>query len=237
MKIIITGASRGIGRGIATFLAREGFELGLLARSEDLLAELHQEIESVGGRCAHASCDLRDADGTRDTIERLVEELGGLDGLINNAGLVIRKDAFTLSLEEWRAMLETNVAGLFHATRAVLPRMKSQGRGYIINISSISGRLPLPGGSGYAATKYAVTGFSDSLFLEVREHGIQVTTVYPGSVDSASHRDEGEDTSWKVKPEEVGQACRDILRMAPGTCVSQLEIRPLRRPPAVRKPI
>ena len=79
-----------------------------------------------------------------------------------------------------------------------------------------------------------MTGFSDSLFLEVRDHGIQVTTVYPGSVDSDSHRHApGEDTSWKVKPEEVGQACRDILRMAPGTCVSQLEIRPLRRPPAV----
>ncbi len=230
MKIIVTGASRGIGRGIATFLAREGFELGLLARSEDLLAGLHREIESAGGRCVHARCDLRDAGGTRDAITRLIDGLGGLDGLINNAGLVIRKDAFSLSLEEWRAMLETNVAGLFHATRAVLPHLRSQGRGYIINISSISGRLPLAVGSGYAATKYAVTGFSDSLFLEVRDHGIQVTTLYPGSVDRASHRHvPGGDASWKVKPEDIGQACRDILRMPPGTCVSQLEIRPLRR--------
>ena len=129
-------------------------------------------------------------------------------------------------------MIETNVSGLFYATRAVLPHLKSQGRGYIINISSISGRLPLCGGSGYAASKYAVTGFSDSLFLEVRDYGIQVTTIYPGSVDSASHlHDPGEDTGWKVRPEEVGQACRDILRMRPGACISQLEIRPLRRPP------
>lgn len=232
MKIIITGASKGIGRGIATFLAREGFEVAVLARSGDLLAELQRDIEAAGGRCVHASCDLRDADQTQQVIGRLIRELGGVDCLINNAGLVIRRDAFTLTLEEWRAMLETNVSGLFHATRAVLPHMKTQQRGYIINVSSISGRLPLRGGSGYAATKYAVTGFSDSLFLEVRDHGIQVTTIYPGSVDSASHRHGPvEDTSWKVKPEEVGQACRDILRMAPGTCISQLEIRPLRRPP------
>lgn len=233
MKLIITGASKGIGRGIATFLAREGFEVGLLARSEDLLEELRREIEAANGRCVHARCDLRDAGEARAAIHRLIEELGGLDGLINNAGLVIRKDAFTLPLEEWQAMLETNVSGLFHATRAVLPHMKARKHGYIINISSISGRLPLAGGSGYAATKYAVTGFSDSLFLEVRDHGIQVTTVYPGSVDSSSHRHApDEDASWKVKPEEVGQACRDILRMPAGTCISQLEIRPLRRPPA-----
>ena len=235
MKIIVTGASKGIGRGIATFLARERFEVGLLARSDDLLRQLQDEIESSGGRCARASCDLRDAEATQRAVEHLITEMEGVDGLINNAGIVIRKDAMTLPLDEWRAMLETNVAGVFHATRAVLPHMKSQGRGYIINISSISGRLPLAGGSGYAATKYAVTGFSDSLFLEVRDHGIQVTTVYPGSVDSASHRhDPNEDTSWKVRPEEVGQACRDILRMPPGTCVSQLEIRPLRRPPPTR---
>ncbi len=232
MKIIITGASKGIGRGIATFLAREGFEVGLLARSGDLLAELEEKIKTAGGRCASLSCDLRDPDATSGAIDRLVRELGGVDGLINNAGLVIRKDVFTLTLEEWQAMLETNVAGVFYATRAVLPHLKSQRRGYIINISSISGRLPLRGGSGYAATKYAVTGFSDSLFLEVRDHGIQVTTIYPGSVDSESHRhDAEEDTSWKVRPEEVGQACRDILRMEPGTCISQLEIRPLRKPP------
>ena len=235
MKIIITGASMGIGWGIATALAADGFSLGLLARSGDRLEGLRQELNAnrPNGDAAYAvaPCDLRDAEATERAINQLADEMGSVDGLINNAGLVIRKDVWTLSLEEWRAMIDTNVSGLFHATRAVLPRLKAQGRGHVINISSISGKVPLPGGSGYAASKYAVTGFSESLLHEVRDFGIKVTIVFPGSVDSASHRHGPDaDTSWKVRPEEVGEACRAVLRTAPGNCISQLEIRPLRRP-------
>jgi hypothetical protein len=230
MRILITGASKGIGRGIATFLAREGFAVGLLARSRDLLEDLRVAIVSKGGACAVTACDLRDPTATQAAISELVRLLGGVDGLINNAGVVVRKDVFTLTLEEWRTMIETNVSGVFHATRAVLPYLKAQGHGHIINVSSISGRLPLQGGSGYAASKYAVTGFSESLFLEVREHGIKVTTIFPGSVDTASHRGPDEDASWKVRPEEIGRACRDVLCTPPGTCISRLEVRPLKPP-------
>ena len=146
-------------------------------------------------------------------------------------GLVIRKDALTITLDEWHDMVNTNINGLFYATRASLPYFTKQKSGHIINISSISGHTPLPGGSGYAATKYAVTGFSQSLFHEVRDHGIKVTVIYPGSVDSASQRhNQNAATDWKVKPEEVGQACRDVLNTSPGNCIQQLEIRPLRKP-------
>ena len=93
-------------------------------------------------------------------IKALIEDLDGLDALINNAGTVIRKDIFTLSLEEWNQMLETNISGVFHATRAVLSTFRDQGAGHIINVSSVSDKLPLLGGSAYAATKFAVTGFS-----------------------------------------------------------------------------
>jgi len=144
---------------------------------------------------------------------------------------VTRKSALEISLEEWRDLIDTNVHGLFHATRAVLPRLTEQGHGHIINVSSISGRLPLPGGSAYAASKYAGTGFSESLFHEVREFGVKVSTIFPGSVDSASHRhDPSEDTNWKVQPEEVGDACRALLETSPGNCISRLEIRPLKKP-------
>jgi len=232
MKIIVTGASRGIGRGIATALAKEGFQVGALARSSTLLDELRTEIEAARGICHTAMCDLRDPSATQSAIASLREQLGGVDGLINNAGLVIRKDAFDLSMEEWHALIDTNIHGLFYATRAVLPWMREQRRGHIINISSISGKVPLPGGSAYAATKFAVTGFSLSLLQEVREYGIKVTVVYPGSVDSQSHRHDADaGHSWKVTPEEVGQACAGILRTAPGTLISELEIRPLGRPP------
>jgi NADP-dependent 3-hydroxy acid dehydrogenase YdfG len=232
MRVIVTGASKGIGRGIATALARDGFQIGALARSEDLLKELRAEIQAGGGTCHIATCDIRNQQATEAAIASLIEQLGHLDALINNAGLVIRKDAFHLSMEDWHALIDTNVNGLFYATRAVLPNLRDQGSGHIINISSISGRVPLPGGSAYAASKYAVTGFSQSLFQEVRDYGIKVTVVYPGSVDSQSHRHDADaDHSWKVEPEEVGEACVAILRTAPGTLISELEIRPVGRPP------
>lgn len=232
MKVIITGANRGIGCGIATFLGREGFQLGLLARDSDKLKEVERDIRDQGGECWHAPCDIRDDAATEAAIDKLANAMNGVDALINNAGIVTRKDAFTISLDEWRAMVDTNLNGLFYATRAVLPMFREQRHGHIINVSSISGKVPLPGGSGYAATKFAVTGFSQSLFHEVRDYNIKVTTIYPGSVDSESHRhDASADHGWKVKPEEVGQACRDILRMSAQTLISELEIRPLGRPP------
>ena len=229
---IVTGASRGIGRGIATVLGRDGVEIGALARSSEHLETLRDEIAAQGGRCAIADADLRDAKSAGAAIAALVEELGGVDGLINNAGLVIRKDAMSISLDEWHAMVETNINGLFYATRAVLPHLVEQSSGHIVNVSSISGYWPLAGGSGYAATKYAVTGFSESLFQEVRGHGVKVTTVFPGSVDTASHRHEDGDSSWKVRPEEVGEAVLGLLRTRDRNVVSRLEIRPLGRPPA-----
>jgi NADP-dependent 3-hydroxy acid dehydrogenase YdfG len=232
MKVIVTGATRGIGRGIAAVLGKDGFELGILARSGSLLAEVKGEIEAAGGVCHFAVCDLRDPRRTEAAVGELIQALGGLYALVNNAGIVIRKDIFTLTLDEWQTMIDTNVSGLFYATRAVLPHLRSRGKGHIINLSSISGRLPLPGGSAYAATKYAVTGFSESLFQEVRDSGIKVTTLFPGSVDTESHRaGPGEEAIWKVRPEEVGAVCRDILRTAPGNCISQVEIRPLKKPP------
>lgn len=232
MKIIITGASKGIGRGIASFLAMDGHEVGLLARSEDLLDDLQQSIRDQNGESHAVSCDLRDPEATRTAVDWLVERMGQCDGFINNAGLVIRKDIFDISMEEWHAMMDTNVNGLFYATKAILPHFQRQGRGHLINISSISGKLPLAGGSAYAASKHAVTGLSLSLFQECRDHNITVSTIYPGSVASQSHRHgENNSESWKVPPEDVGRVCRDILSADSRTAISEVEIRPLGRPP------
>ena len=152
--------------------------------------------------------------------------------MINNAGLVVRKDVFTISIEEWMTMVETNIDGVFFATRTVLPYLTAHNKGHIINISSISGRLPLPGGSDYAATKYAVTGFSESLFQEVRDSGVKVTTIFPGSVETDSHHIEGAPAilRWKITPEEIGEACQQVLNTTPKNCINRVEIRPLSRP-------
>jgi len=231
MKVIVTGASKGIGRGIASYLAMDGFDVGLLARSADLLADLRESLAEQGAACRTSPCDLRDYAATERAIGELADGLGGIDALINNAGLVIRKSVWDVSVEEWHTLIDTNLTGAFHATRAVLPYLREAGRGHIVNISSISGKVPLPGGSAYAASKFGLTGFSQSLLHEVRDEGIKVTTVYPGSVDTASHRRDELDRSWKVQPEEVGQACAHVLRGDPRTVVSEVEIRPLGRPP------
>jgi len=232
MKVIVTGASMGIGRGIATALGRGGFAVGLLARSSEKLEALAEELTEQGVTARYTACDVRDALAVEAAIAALGAQLGGIEALINNAGLVLRKPVTGISLDEWHALIETNVNGLFYCTRAVLPTFQAQGHGHIINVSSISGKVPLPGGSAYAASKYAVTGFSQSIFQELRDYGIKVTTLYPGSVDSASHRhDPGADQAWKVQPEEVGEACVAVLRTRRENCISELEIRPLPRPP------
>jgi len=232
MKVIVTGASMGIGRGIARVLARNGCALGVLARSEAALEELSEELHEYAA-VAYAPCDLRRWDQAGRAIRELTDALGGLDAIVNNAGLVIRKSIIDLSLDEWHDMVETNINGLYYGIRAALPTFLEQGHGHIVNVSSISGRVPLPGGSAYAATKYAVTGLSQSMFQELRDHGIKVTTVYPGSVDSASERhDSDADHSWKVTPDEIGEACHFALTARPGTLVSEIEVRPLNKPPA-----
>ncbi len=229
MKVIVTGASRGIGRGIAAVLGREGFTVGLMARSREALDALAHYINEHGGAAHARPCDIRDADEVRRAVQGLAERMEGLDALINNAGVVLRKDVCEISLDEWHTLISTNLNGLFYATRAAIEVMRPRGFGHIINVSSISGKVPLPGGSAYAASKFAVTGFSQSIFQELRDYGIKVTTVFPGSV--ASERHQGARQEWKVTPEEVGRACLDVLRTRPGNCISEVEIRPLKRPP------
>ena len=230
MNVVVTGASRGVGRGIATFLAMDGFRVGLLARSGDLLEDVRQVIEEQGGECFTATCDLTDYEATVSAMDGMSERLGGLDALINNAGKVLRKSVLEIGVDEWRELVDANMHTMFHATKAALPHLQARGAGRIINISSISGKLPLAGGSAYAATKYAMTGFSQSIFHELRDLNIQVSTIFPGSVNTASPGHEpNADHAWKVSPEEIGQACGFILRSDPGTAIHEVEIRPLNK--------
>ncbi len=232
MKIIITGASKGIGRGIAEVLAESGHDVGLIARDAAALRELQSQLSAKGVKVAVAAADLRNHDATAAAIAHLIAELGGVDALINNAGVILRKPADEITVDEWQTMMETNINGVFYATRNVLPHLKRQRRGHIVNISSISGCNPLPGGSGYAASKYAVTGFSESLLGEVRQHGIKVTTIFPGSVDTESHQQNfgGTDRTWKIQPRDIGKSVLHALESPDHITVSRIEVRPLRPP-------
>jgi len=188
-------------------------------------------VQRAVGAAAVAPCDLRDPAAVTAFIDSLARELGGLDALVNNAGQVVRKSIFDLGIDEWQAMVETNLSGMFCAIKAALPHLRKHG-GHIINVSSISGYMPLPGGGGYAATKYGVTRFSESLFGELREYGIKVGVIFPGSVDWESHRhDANADHSWKIDPEKVGDAVEAMLSTSDKTCIRALGIRPISRGP------
>jgi 3-oxoacyl-[acyl-carrier protein] reductase len=217
---LITGASRGIGRAIAVALAPT-HDLLLTARDTSALAEVAVEATAAGARCRTLPLDLRDP-------AQIAVMLDGLapDVLINNAGLAVMKPFLQLTPEEWNAQVEVNVNALYHVTRAVLPAMVARGSGHVITIGSLAGRNTFVGGSCYAGTKHFVMGFSESLMLEVRDAGVKVSVVMPGSVDTDLFP-EGTDRSWMLEPRDVAEVVAHMVHTPAHALQGRVEVRPL----------
>lgn len=232
MRVLITGASRGIGAGCARALARHGHDLALIARSADQLEELASELTGAGTTAVWAKADVSDHDDLQRAVNSCIDSLGGLDAAVVNAGVSIRKPLTELGLDAWRTMVDVNLHGAVHTALTTIPAIKRAGGGHLVFISSISGRLPLKNGSGYAASKWGVSGLAESLFQELRDDGIKVSLIYPGSVATklVEDGDEGPDPAMMVQPEEVGEAIQGMLAMPGNTMIHRLEIRPLRKP-------
>ena len=217
-RALVTGASRGIGRAIALRLA-QGYDVVATGRDAVHLESLKREIHQLGGSCNALALDLRNP----AEIARALEGLD-VDVLVNNAGVMHKRPTAELSIEEWNEMVDVNFNALFHTTRAVLPGMFRRGSGHIVNVASITGRTAFAGGAAYSATKHAVMGFSESLMLEVRDRGVRVSVVSPGSV-ATGLIPPGTDTSWMLTPEDVAEAVADILAMPPHALIFQVEVR------------
>jgi NADP-dependent 3-hydroxy acid dehydrogenase YdfG len=216
---VVTGASRGIGRAVALRLA-ENHDILALARSKDALETLAVEARVKGSDCRIAAVDLRD----RDAIGRA---LAGVDAdvLVNNAGLGPMKPFLELTPEEWHTMVDVNFSALYHVTRAVLPGMTKRRRGHVVVIGSIAARSAFVGGTCYAGTKHAAQAFVECLNLEVREHGVKVSIVNPGSV--ATSFSSRKDESWMLSPEEVAESVAHVIDTPADVLVHSLEIRAL----------
>lgn len=225
-RVIVSGATSGIGRGIAEVLAEAGHVVGVLGRDAKRVERVVQALEETRALVAGAVADVRDRKATFDAVEALTESLGGLDVIVANAGVVERVKFVDTSPDIWDRIMRTNVDGLYHQLSAAVPFFVAQQSGHIIVTSSISGRLPLGGGSAYAASKHAATGLAESLFLELRDDGIKVTTLFPGSVHSENR---GGDADWKLHPREVGEQIRSVVETGPNNVVSRIEVRPRRR--------
>lgn len=182
--VLVTGGGRGIGRAVCVRFAREGYRVAALARSQDDLAETTRCVEAAGGRCLTMTVDVTDPQAVEKAVRDVAGEYGSLDVLVNNAGIAENAPIESFDIDRFDRMIATNVNAVFYACRAAWPIMKGQGRGVIINISSVAAVDPFPGFAAYGATKTFVNGLTNGLSQEGAEHGIRVYGVGPGAVDT-----------------------------------------------------
>ncbi len=213
---VVTGSTKGIGRAIAEALVREGMNVCISARHEDEVERAVSEMADAGeGRVAGAVCDVRDYDEVKALFEHAAAEFGGVDVLVNNAGVGLFGRVDEMSPEDFRAVIETNLFGVFYCCREVIPRMKERGGGYIVNISSLAGTNAHPQMAAYNASKFGLNGFSEALMQEVRHDRIRVSYVMPGSVNTYFGNDEPDESqSWQLQPADIARAVLDLLSQA-----------------------
>ncbi|MCK9409628.1 MAG: SDR family NAD(P)-dependent oxidoreductase [Bacteriovoracaceae bacterium] len=226
---IITGASKGIGRAVALALSKQGVSVVLAARNSELLAVLEQEIISDGGTAVSIPTDVTSEHSIEHLIRETRKRFGKIDILINNAGVGIFSNVTDMTTEAFDEMMNVNVKGVFMCSRAVLPTMKAQQHGEIINVASLAGKNSLAGGSVYSATKWGLIGFSRSLMLEVREYNIRVVTIAPGSVNTGFGEKERNEPMI-IQPEDVAETVIFALSMPGRVNVSEIDIRPTIKP-------
>ena len=229
----VTGGSRGIGRAIAAALLREGVNVAIAGTNPDHLRGAESALGSSAAGSARLLsfvADVRDHLAVETAIEETVRRLGGLDMLVNNAGVGWFGSVESEAHEEWRRVIDTNLTGVFNCCHAAIPHLRRQGAGYIINISSLAGKNVVLGGAGYCASKAGLNAFSEVLLQEVRQDNIRVSYVCPGSVntDFMDHADAAND--WKLRPEDVAQVVIDLLSTDRRSLPSLVELRPAKPP-------
>lgn len=219
---LVTGASRGIGRAIARRLARADCDVILLARSAGALNELAMEIKTEGREAMAIPTDLRDASQVERAVDKALRYFGRIDILVNNAGLWHYAPAHELPVEQWDEMFDVNTRGVFLMTKSVLPQMLARRHGHIVNIVSVSGLIGEVDASGYNAAKWAVRGFSYSLFKEVRDKGVRVTMLHPGGVNN----DESRAASAKhlVQNQDVAELVYTAVTLPPNAQLSEASV-------------
>lgn len=229
---IVTGSTKGIGRAIAETLLNHGANVCVSARNSGEVEQAVKELSDTGeGNVTGVVCDVREREEVEALFEHASGEFGGLDVLVNNAGIGIFGTVEETSLEDFRAVMETNVFGVFYCCREAIPLMKQRGGGYIINISSLAGTNAHPKMAAYNASKFGLNGFSEALMQEVRHDKIRVSYIMPGSVNTHFGNDEPDETkNWQLQPQDIADVVLNLLQTDDRTLQSRIEIRPSRPP-------
>jgi NAD(P)-dependent dehydrogenase (short-subunit alcohol dehydrogenase family) len=224
-RAVVTGGTRGIGRAIAEALLGAGASVAICARSaqdvESAVTELAVRSKSkVIGKAA----DVSKKEDVAKLFTFVDQELGGLDLLVNNAGVGVFKTTAELTADDWQRTIDTNLTGVFYCCHEALPRLRNRKDGYIVNISSLAGKNAFAGGAAYNASKFGLNGFTEAMMLDHRHEGIRVSCIMPGSV--ATGFGSGNQADWKIAPADIAEIVLMLFRMPARTLISRVEVRP-----------
>ncbi len=223
---VVTGGTRGIGRAVAEALLLEGASVAICGRTAYAAAAAAGAMAtSTGGEVVGLTADVSKPEEAASLFDEVDRRWGGLDILINNAGIGVFRPAGEIAIEEWQLVIGLNLSGPFYCSRAALPLMEKRGGGYIIQISSLAAKNAFASGAAYNASKFGLNGFSEAMMLDVRYRNIRVSEIMPGSVDTDFSPRSGR-ADWKIAPADVAQVAIDLLRMPSRTLVSRVEMRP-----------
>jgi NAD(P)-dependent dehydrogenase (short-subunit alcohol dehydrogenase family) len=222
---IVTGGSRGIGRAIVRGLGRDGAEVVIVARNAGDITRAVEESRKEGLSVEGIVADVTSESDVQRLVDDVIKKHSRIDILVNNAGMGVFKPVTDLAVSEFDTMWNTNMRGVFLLTKAALPHMILKKTGEIVNIASLAGKNSFKGGAGYCATKWALRGFAASMMLEVREHGIRVVTICPGSVETGFSAS-GKRGANVPQPEDVADAVIFALTAPRRSMFSEIDLRP-----------
>jgi 3-oxoacyl-[acyl-carrier protein] reductase len=227
---LVTGGSRGIGLAIARTLIAAGVNVAITGRDAGHLAAARTAIEGAGpGRLETILADVRRYEEMAHAVAAVALRFGGLDILINNAGVGLFADVADMEPARWSDVIDTNLTGVFHACHAAIPELRRRGGGFIVNISSLAGKNSFTSGAAYCASKAGLNAFSEALMQEVRYDNIRVSYVMPGSVATGfSGHGESSGADWKSAPDDVAAVVLDLLTLPARSLASRVELRPSR---------
>ena len=228
---MITGGTRGIGLATARALRQRGVVVAIMGTSDAGVAQAVTDLEGTPGPAVMGlRADVRSSEEVDRAFEAIGSQLGGIDILVNNAGVGLFAPVAEMTTAQWRLVMDTNVTGVFNASRAAVPHLRRRGGGWVINISSLAGSNPFASGAAYCASKAAVNAFTEAFMQEVRHDGIRVAYVQPGSVDTAFGGGSGHKSAWALQPEDVARVVCDMVGHPSRSLPSRVEIRPSQPP-------